>query len=82
MTIMIRKFENSDHEYIAYVKSIFGKATYLVYFSDDIWGAVVLCNFVQMLKSFFQPEKLKITVHEKTVSLKNKDILALLREQP
>ena len=82
MTITIRKFENSDHEYIAYAKSLCGKATYLVYFSDDIWGAVVLCNFVQMLKSFFQSEKLKITVHENAVCLKNKDILALLREQP
>ncbi len=50
MTITIRKFENSDHEYIAYAKSLCGKATYFLYFSDDIWGAVVLCNFVQMLK--------------------------------
>ena len=50
MTIMIRKFENSEHEYIAYVKSIFGKATYLVYFLDDIRGAVVLCNFVRLKK--------------------------------
>ena len=82
MTITIRKFENSDHEYIAYAKSLCGKATYFLYFPDDIWGAVVLCNFVQMLQSFFQSEKLKITVHENAVCLKNKDILALLREQP
>ncbi len=79
MTITIRKFENSDHEYIAYAKSICGKATYFLYFSDDIWGAVVLCNFVQMLKSFFQPKKIKITVLENDVCLKNKDILSLLR---
>ncbi len=82
MTIMIRKFENSNHEYLAYLKSICGKASYCLYFIDDVWGAVDLCNFVQMLKSFFQPEKLKITVHENTVSLKNKDILELLREEP
>jgi hypothetical protein len=82
MTIMIRKFEKSDHEYIAYAKSLCGKATYCLYFTDDVWGAVVLCNFVQMLGSFFQPEKLKITVHENAVSLKNEQILALLREEP
>lgn len=82
MNITIRKFENSDHEYIAYARSLCGKATYCLYFVDDIWGAVVLCNFVQMLKSFFQPQALKITVHENAVSLKNEQILALLRERP
>ena len=46
MTITIRKFEKSDHEYIAYAKSLCGKATYCLYFVDDIWGAIVLCNFV------------------------------------
>lgn len=82
MTITIRKFEKSEHEYIAYAKSLCGKATYCLYFCDDIWGAVVLCNFIQMLGSFFQQEKLKITVHENAVSLKNEQILALLREEP
>ena len=82
MTVMIRKFENSDHEYLAYVKSLCGKATYCLYFTDDIWGAVVLCNFVHMLGKFFEPEKLKISVHENAMSFKNEQILSLLREQP
>lgn len=80
MTVTIRKIEKSEHEYIAYAKSLCGKATYFLYFSEGIWGAVVLCNFVQMLKSFFEPEKLKITFHENAVSLKNTEILTLLQE--
>jgi len=80
MNVTIRKIEKSDHEYIAYAKSICGKATYFLYFLDGIWGAVVLCNFVQMLKNFFEPEKTQITVHENAVSLKNADILTLLQE--
>ncbi|MBA7664987.1 hypothetical protein ES703_73053 [subsurface metagenome] len=80
MNVTIRKIEKSDHEYIAYAKSICGKATYFLYFLDGIWGAVVLCNFVQMLKNFFEPEKIKITVHENAVSLKNANILTLLQE--
>lgn len=80
MTVTIRKIEKSENEYIAYAKSMCGKATYFLYFKAGIWGAVVLCNFVQMLKSFFEPEKLKITVHENAVSLKNTEILTLLRE--
>ena len=80
MPVTIRKIEKSESEYIAYAKSMCGKATYFLYFKAGIWGAVVLCNFVQMLKSFFEPEKLTITVHENAVSLKNTEILTLLRE--
>ena len=80
MTMMIKRLQNSDHEYIAYVKSFCGKATYFLYFQDGIWGAVVLCNFVQMLKGFFEPEKLTVKVHKDAVSLKNEQILALLQE--
>jgi hypothetical protein len=80
MNVTIRKLEHSDHEYLAYAKSLCGKATYFLYFVDDVWGAVVLCNFVQMLKSYFQPEKLTLTVGEKAACLKNEQILALLNE--
>ena len=79
MKVTIRRLEKSDHEYIAYVKSICGKATYFLYFTDGLLGAVVLCNFVQMLKSFFKAEKLELTVHENAVSLKHEEILALLK---
>jgi len=40
MTVTVRRVENSQHEYFAYAKSICGKATYFLYFIDDIWGAV------------------------------------------
>ncbi len=80
MIVTIRKIEKSEDEYIAYAKSMCGKATYFLYFREGIWGAVVLCNFVQMLRSFFEPEKLKITFHENAVSLKNADVLTLLQE--
>ena len=80
MNITIRRVEKSEHEYIAYVKSICGRATYFLYFTDGIWGAVVLCNFVQMLKQFFEAEKITISVHENAVSLKNAEILTLLQE--
>jgi hypothetical protein len=82
MNVTIRKLEHSDHEYLAYAKSLCGKATYFFYFCDDIWGAVVLCNFVQMLKSYFQAERLKLTIHENAVCLKNEQILALVNEEP
>jgi len=82
MDITIRKLANSDHEYIAYTKSLCGKATYFLYFADGVWGAVVLCNFIQMLKGFFEAEEVKISLHESAVKLKNEEILTFLREQP
>ena len=35
-----------ENEYFAHTKSLRRKATYFVYFTDDIWGAIVLDNFV------------------------------------
>ena len=49
MTVIIKKLENKEHEYFAYAKSLCGKATYFVYFQDNIWGAVALHNFIAML---------------------------------
>ena len=40
MTVTIRKLEKTEHEYFAYCKSLCGKATYLLYFDDSIFGAV------------------------------------------
>ena len=54
MTVIIRAVEDSSTEYFAYAKSMRGTATYFVYFTDDIWGAVALHNFVQMPANAFQ----------------------------
>ena len=80
MTITIRKLEKTEHEYFAYCKSLCGKATYLLYFDDSILGAVVLHNFVDMLRSFFDLKTVEVAVSQKTVSPKNQLILDLIRE--
>jgi len=45
MTIIIRKLDKTKHEYLAYTKSLCGKATYFILFEDNILGAVTLHNF-------------------------------------
>jgi len=82
MNVTIRKLKYSDHEYLTYIKSLCGKAICFLYFTDDIWEAVVLCNFAQMLKSYFQAENIKLTFHENAVCLKNEQIPAFLKEEP
>lgn len=81
MTVTIRRIENSEHEYFAYAKSICGKATYFVYFTDDIWGAVVLHNFVEMLRRFFEKESIKVRLQDTAIQLKNEYLLTILREE-
>jgi len=80
MTVTIRKLDNKEHEYFAYVKSLCGKATYFVYFHDDIWGAITLHNFIEMLQTFFKPSKVNVILDEKNLTLKNDALLELLKE--
>jgi hypothetical protein len=79
MIVTVRRVENSQHEYFAYAKSICGKATYFLYFTDDIWGAVVLHNFVEMLRRFFEKENVELRLQDTTIQLKNEYLLAILR---
>ena len=80
MAVIIRKLDNKEHEYFAYVKSLCGHGTYFLYFQDDIWGAVVLHTFIEMLRSFFKPAKVEVTVAEKDLTLKNDALLELLKK--
>jgi hypothetical protein len=80
MTVIIRKLDNKEHEYFAYAKSLCGHGTYFLYFQDDIWGAVVLHTFIEMLRSFFKPAKVEVTVAEKNLTLKNDALLELLKK--
>lgn len=80
MTVTIRKLDKSEHEYLAYTKSLCGKATYFLYFEDSIWGAVTLHNFIEMLKSFFQQKKVDVRIADKNIPIKNEFILELIRE--
>ena len=80
MTVTVRRIENSEHEYFAYAKSICGKATYFLYFLDDIGGAIVFHNFVEMLRRFFKKDDVKVQLQDATVRPKNKHILSIIRE--
>jgi hypothetical protein len=80
MTVTIRKLDNTDHDYFAYTKSLCGKSTYFAYFQDDIWGAMTLHNFIEMLKSFFNQEKVKVSMLDKNIEIKNELFLKFIRE--
>jgi hypothetical protein len=76
---MIRKVEDTPHGYLAYVKSLCGKATYFLHFQDTIWGAVTLHMFIDMLRSFFK-QPVCIELSDKSVEFRNSEVLKLLEE--
>jgi hypothetical protein len=80
MTVIIRKLDKKDHEYFAYAKSYCGKATYIVYFEDNIWGAVTLHNFVEMLRMYFDQQKVEVNIEDKDLKIRNGSILELIKE--
>ena len=80
VNVIIRKLDKTEREYFAYTKSLCGKATYFVYFQDDIWGAITLHNFLEMLKSFFDQGKITISIQNKNIEIKNELFLRLIRE--
>jgi len=81
MNIIIRKLEHKEHEYLAYAKSLCGRGTYFVYFQDNIWGAVVLHNFIEMLRSFFQPPTVQVGIADKTLTLQDEALVELLKAE-
>lgn len=81
MNFIIRKIEDTENEYFAYVKLNHIKATYFIYFQDNIMGAVQLHNFIDMLKNFYKPKHTNISVCERDITLKNEYVLEIIRHK-
>ena len=79
MTVAIRKIAGTDRDYLAYARKFGGRATYFVYFQDNLWGAVALHNFAEMLRlAWGHPPQLRLV--EKELTLKHPAVLELLRQ--
>lgn len=79
MTVAIRKIAGTDRDYLAYARKFSGRATYFVYFRDNLWGAVALHNFAEMLRlAWGQRPHLRIVDQE--LSLRHPAVLELLRQ--
>jgi hypothetical protein len=81
MTVTIRELQDAQGEYFAYTKSLCGKATYFVYLRDDIFGAVALVNFVQMLRCHFDVQSVEVKVLDSSIQPKNPLLLEVLRQR-
>ena len=79
MTVAIRKIAGTDRDYLAYARKFSGRATYFVYFQDNLWGAVALHNFAEMLRLAWG-QRAQLRIVEQELSLKYPAVLELLRQ--
>jgi len=73
--ITIKQVENKEGEYVAYYRSEFLNATYLVYFRDNIFGSVALYEFSEMIKSKYEGSKVNFIISNEKVEFKSKVLL-------
>jgi hypothetical protein len=75
MKIIIRKLEDRKHTYFAYLRGLCGKATYLLYFEDNITGAVSLHNFIEMLQTHFKIARAEVHIQDREIAIKSAALL-------
>ena len=79
MTVAIRKIPGTDRDYLADARKFAGRATCFVYFQDNLWGAVALHNFADMLRLTWG-HRPQLRFVEQDLSLKHPAVLELLRQ--
>ena len=75
LQITIKQVENKEGEYVAYYKSEFLNATYLVYFRDNIFGSVALHEFSEMIKSKYRESEVNFIISDEKVEFKSRALL-------
>ena len=70
--IIIKQIESKQGEYIAYYRSELLNATYSVYFRDNIFGAIALHDFSEMIKSKYKKEDIEFIISEEKMQFNSK----------
>ena len=77
--IIIRPVENREGEHIAYYTNEFLKATFSVLLKDNIFGALALHSFAEMIRKTYgknyRSEEIDFKVSGETMSFQNKAVL-------
>ena len=80
--IIIRPVENREGEHIACYTNEFLKATFSVHLKDNIFGALALHSFSEMIRKTFgknyKSGEIDFTVSDETMSFQNKALLDVL----
>lgn len=77
--ITIKQIEDKEGEYVAYFKSEFLNATYLVYFRDNIFGSIALHEFSEMVKSKYRESNIDFIISNDRIQFRSKALLEAMR---
>ena len=82
LKVIIEPVGNRETEYLAYYESEFLKATFSVYIHDNIFGALALNKFAEMIKGQYGKEyrnnRVEFIISDEPVGIKNKAILDVI----
>ena len=70
--VIIKEVESRRGEYIAYYRSELLNATYSVYFRDNIFGAITLHDFSEMMKSKYKEDDIEFIISEEKLQFNSK----------
>jgi hypothetical protein len=79
MTLTIRSLADSPHSYLASATSPYGSATFLLHFRDDIFGAMSLYEFAEILRKHYGLSEIQLAFRDTQLHLGDGPLLRLLR---
>ena len=78
--VELRKIDNVDSGYLALVKK-FGTGVFFAHIRDDVYGAVALNQFLEMLRSQDNVHPITIKLTDKKVEIKSSFLLEVLKKE-
>ena len=76
--ITIKQIEGRQGEYLAFYKSEFLKATYSVFFTDNIYGCIALTDFAEMLKHKYNEERVNFVISNEKLTFQYPQLLDIM----
>jgi hypothetical protein len=81
MTLTVRSLTDSPHSYLACAASPYGRGTFLLHFRPDVFGAMSLCEFAEMLRKYYGLAEIELAFRDSRLDLRDGSLLRLLVEQ-
>jgi len=81
MTLTVRSLTDSPHSYLASAASPYGTGTFLLHFRADIFGAISLYEFAEMLRKHHGLPEIELAFRDTRLDLRDGTVLSLLCER-
>lgn len=73
--IIIKKIKDTKGDYLAVYKDGFLRSTFSLIFKDNIFGAVSLNHFTEMIKKHFGIDSLSLYIADETIDFRTEIII-------